>query len=117
MLFSFTNANDETFEIHGNYLLSPNWSVGELPVDIKMTKAPYQDGKTYIDTIVDPRNPIIEFTIRGTTRQEVFDRRLIVDRHFNSKLGIGTLKWLQKLRSKWYVLNIIETKLTKILIY
>lgn len=96
MLISFTNANDETFNITGNYILSPNWSgFGELPVDVQMSKAPYQDGKTYIDTIAEPRILTIEFAIMGDTRQEVFDRRLIVTRHFNPKLGLGILKWTQ----------------------
>jgi len=104
MLISFTNANNITFNITGNYILSPNWSGFEdLPVDIKMSKAPYQDGKTYIDTVIDPKNPIIEFTIKGQNRQEIFDRRRTVLNHFNPKLGLGTLKWVQEDGTTFYL--------------
>lgn len=104
MLISFTNGNGETFDIHENYILSPNWSgFGELPVDIQMSKAPYQDGKTYIDTIAEPRIITIEFAIMGNTRQEVFDRRLIVARYFNPKLGLGILKWTQDNGTIYYL--------------
>ncbi|MBA7475297.1 hypothetical protein ES707_10663 [subsurface metagenome] len=97
MLISFTNGNGETFNIHGNYILSPNWSgFGEVPIKHQLTKAPYQDGRTYIDTVFEPRDLTIEFTIKGNNRQEVFDRRANVARHFNPKLGVGTLIWQQE---------------------
>jgi len=96
MLISFVNGSGETFDITGDYVLSPKWDLGNANVVHQTSKAPYQDGETYIDTIFDPANPILEFTIKGETRQEIFDRRLYVHRHFNPKLGIGTLKWTQE---------------------
>ncbi len=95
MLLSFTNANGETFNIQGNYLLQPTWDMGNAPVKHQSSKAPYQDGETYIDTIFDSGNPVLEFVITGSNRQEVLDRRLTVLRYFNPKLGVGTLKWVQ----------------------
>ena len=97
MLISFTNANSETFNIQDNYILSKNWSgFSETPIKHKSTKAPYQDGETYIDTIFDPRILTVEFLIKGDNRQEVFDRRLNVVNYFNPKLGLGTLVWEQE---------------------
>ena len=97
MLVYFTNANGNTFYIQDNYILSPDWAgFGEVDVEHKMTKAPYQDGKTFIDTIFDERELIVPFLIKADNRQEVFDRRLIVSNHFNPKLGIGTLTWEQE---------------------
>jgi hypothetical protein len=95
MLISFTNADGETFDIQDKYMLQSTWDMGNAPVDHQSSKAPYQDGETYIDTIFESGNPVLEFAITGGNRQEVFDRRLIVLRHFNPKLGIGTLKWVQ----------------------
>jgi len=95
MLLSFINSNGESFPISGNYILKSWWGFGELPVDIQSSKAPYQDGRTYIDTIADSRDFGFDFTIIGATRQEVFNRRLLITSHFNPKLGPGTLEWQQ----------------------
>jgi hypothetical protein len=97
MLISFENADGTVFDIRGNYLLSPNWSgFGELPVEHQSTRAPYQDGDTYIDTVGLAREMTVEFIIMGSNRQQVFDRRLIVTKHFNPMKGIGTLIWEQE---------------------
>lgn len=96
MLISFINANGETFEITGNYMLKTWWGFGDLPSDIKTSKAPYQDGETHVDTIVEAKPFGFDFTIFGNDRQEVFDRRLNVIKHFNTKLGPGTLVWEQE---------------------
>jgi len=95
MLFSFTNGSGDIFDIQDNYLLQPTWDTGNASVEHQTSKAPYQDGETYIDTVFGTGNPILEFYIIGATRQEIHDRRLIVAKHFNPKLGIGTLKWVQ----------------------
>lgn len=103
MLISFTNALGETFDIQDNYMLQPSWDLGNAPVKHQSSKAPYQDGETYIDTIFEPGNPVIEFAITGVNRQELFDRRAIVIRYFNPKLGMGTLKVVQDdgITTKW----------------
>jgi hypothetical protein len=103
MLISFTNANDETFDIQNNYILQPDWDLGSAPVDHQMAKAPYQDGETYIDTIFEPNNPTISFAVIGNTRQNIFDRCLTVQKHFNPKLGLGTLKWIQDDGTTYYL--------------
>jgi len=102
MRIIFTNSKENNFEISGNYILSPNWSgFGEVEVQHQRTRAPYQDGETYIDTLLNTRVMTIEFTILGANRQEVFDRRRVVAEHFNPKLGIGTLKWIQEGKEFW----------------
>ena len=97
MLISFENANSEIFNIQGNYILTPNWSgFGDMPVITQLSKAPYQDGETFIDTLYDKRILTVEFAITGSTRQQVFNRRLLVNRYFNPKLGLGKLIWQQE---------------------
>ena len=97
MIISFINTLGEKFSIISpNYILSPNWEgFGSLPITHQLIKAPYQDGKTLIDSLFEERNLSIEFTIIGSNRQQIFDRRKIVERHFNPKLGIGILEWQQ----------------------
>lgn len=98
------NAKQEKFSIHGNYILSPSWSgFGDIPVTHQLSKAPYQDGKTYIDTLYEPRRITIEFTITGENRQEIFSRRLNIHRYFNPKLGMGTLEWEQEDGTKYHI--------------
>ncbi len=104
MLITFTNANDVSFPIQGNYILSPDWSgFGDMPVSNQLSGAPYQDGKTLIDTIYNERYLTIPFAIIGTTRQLVFDRRRRIHEVFNAKLGIGTLKWQQDDGSEYHI--------------
>lgn len=104
MKISFINANDEIFEITGNYILGKDWSgFGEINVDHKTEKAPYQDGETYIDTILGTKDIVIPFLIKGSTRQSVFDRRLIVQKAFNPKLGLGKLVWEQDDGTEYYI--------------
>lgn len=104
MLISFVNGNDETFPIQDNYILSKNWTgFGETPVKQQMTKAPYQNGETYIDTLFDSRILTVEFLIKGDDRQEVFDRRATVVSQFNPKLGVGTLIWKDEDDNEYYI--------------
>jgi len=110
MLLSFTNADGNTFDIQDNYMLQPSWDLGNPPIEHQTSKAPYQDGETYIDTVFESGNPIIEFAITGVNRQEILDRRLIVTRHFNPKLGIGTLIWVQDDGITTYQLDCIPTQ-------
>ena len=107
MLISFTNANGDTFDIQGNYMLQPTWDLGNAPVEHQSSKAPYQDGETYIDTLFESGNPVIEFAITGVNRQEIFDRRAIVHRAFNPKLGMGTLILVQDDGTTTYCLDCI----------
>jgi hypothetical protein len=109
MLISFTNALGETFDIQDNYMLQPTWDLNNAPVKHQSSKAPYQDGETYIDTIFESGSPIIEFAITGVNRQEIFDRRLIVQRYFNPKLGIGTLTLVQDDGITTYCLDCIPS--------
>jgi len=104
MLITFVNANDESFAIQDNYILSKNWSgFSEIPIDHQMSKAPYQDGETYIDTLFSSRILTIEFLIKGNDRQEVFDRRLTVAKQFNPKLGVGKIIWQQEDGTEYYI--------------
>ena len=103
MLISFKNANGDTFPISGNYALKNWWGFGEIPTDIKTSKAPYQVGVSHIDTIVEPRFFGFDFTILGENRQEIFDRRLLIIKHFNTILGPGTLIWEQEDGTTYYI--------------
>lgn len=101
---SFINANNEEFNITPpNYLLISAGCFGLAPLDIKLSKAPYQDGKTLVDNVYDEREFDIEFTIFGDSKQIVFDRRLNVVNKFSPDLGLGQLRWNQVGGSNYYL--------------
>lgn len=109
---TFTNADDEEFTISPpNYLLLGFEGFGQGLVDIQMSKAPYQDGKTYVDNLFPERIITLEIAIYGDSQQEVFDRRLNVNQKFNSRLGIGTLTF-QQVEGSTYCVDVITKSIT-----
>lgn len=114
MIFKYVNGNGETFQLSntGDYFILSWWGFGDLPVEHKTSKAPYQDGETLIDTYYGKRDFGISFTIVGNSRQQIFDRRLTVSKHFNAKLGIGYFEWTQSNGSTIYRIDCIPSKVT-----
>ena len=101
---SFINSEGLEFNITPpNYLLINAGCFGLAPLDIKLSKAPYQDGKTLIDEVYDERNFDIEFTIFASDKQTLFNRRLNVVNRFSPYLGLGQLKWRQVDGSTYYL--------------
>lgn len=93
---TFVNANSEEFEISPpNYLLLDFDGFEQGDIDIQSSKAPYQDGGTYIDNLFPEKIITLEIALFGDNQQEVFDRRITVGQRFNSRLGPGTLKFEQ----------------------
>ena len=104
---TFTNANSEEFTISPpNYLLLNFDGFEQGQVEIQSSKAPYQDGETYIDNLFAKKIITLEFVLFGDTQQEIFDRRLIIGRMFNSRLGMGKLR-LQQVAGSTYDIDVI----------
>lgn len=109
---TFENADGEEFTISPpNYLLLGFDGFEQGQAEIQMSKAPYQDGKTYIDNLAPERIITLEISIFGDNQQEVFDRRLNINKKFNSKLGIGILKF-QQVEGSTYYLDVITKSIT-----
>lgn len=113
---TFVNADDEEFPIEPpNYLLTGFEGFEQPSTDIQMSKAPYQDGKTFIDDIFDERVVTLTFTVFADDQQELFDRRYLINQKFNSHLGMGTLRLEQAEGSDYYLdvitksINFIES--------
>jgi hypothetical protein len=104
---SFTNADDEELIISPpNYLLLDFDGFEQGSVDIQTSKAPYQDGETYIDNIFAKKIITLTLSIFGDTQQEVFDRRAVINQIFNSRLGMGTLEF-QQVEGSTYNIDVI----------
>lgn len=104
---TFVNADDEEFPIEPpNYILLGFEGFEQPSTDIQMSKAPYQDGKTFIDDIFDERIVTLTFKVFADDQQELFDRRATINQKFNSRLGMGILK-LEQVEGSDYYLDVI----------
>lgn len=89
--FLFTNALGETiyFSNLAPFLLESISGISSVQSDVQSEKAPYQDGSTYIDTLLNARS--LDFTCQIRPYTEENRRKAI--RVLNSKLGVGTLRF------------------------
>ncbi|WP_052363604.1 phage tail family protein [Geomicrobium sp. JCM 19037] len=63
---------------------------GGTDIEMQLQSAPYQDGATLIDQLFDPRDLSIGIFIFGD-QSELADRRRMIARVFNPRLGLGQL--------------------------
>lgn len=92
---TFTNAAGQSITLTNArpYLLTSITGTGAADTDVQMQKAPYQDGQTYIDTLLEPRTIYMEVAILTGNREELFQRRREMVQVFNPKLGPGVLRY------------------------
>ena len=96
MNVTFVNGNGSSFSIdNNNYILSDWAGFGDMRPYVQSLKAPYQHGRTYIDTLAEPKEIILTMVIKASTRQTLFNRRYVVEEAFNPLLGEGYLQWTQ----------------------
>ncbi len=91
----FTNSNGESITFnHGKpYLLQFLNGTGGVEGDMHMEKAPFQDGETYINTLLNTRIISIEAAVFADTQQELYHRRTELVRILNPKLGKGIIRY------------------------
>lgn len=65
--------------------------IGEVDSEIQNLSAPYQDGDSYIHTVLEPRYIDAEITITKTNLKEIKNQRKRILRVCNPKLGLGKL--------------------------
>ncbi|MTI46660.1 MAG: phage tail family protein [Firmicutes bacterium] len=89
------NSKGENITLgHGKpYLLQSLSGTGSVEGDIHMEKAPFQDGETYINTLIDTRALTIEAAILVDTHEELLEKKSKLARVLNPKDGKGTLKY------------------------
>lgn len=92
---TFTNANNQSIVLGNSrpYILLSISGTGAVETDTQMQKAPFQDGKTYIDSLLEPRIISLEIAILASTQEELYQKRREIAQVFNPKLGPGTLKY------------------------
>jgi len=91
----FTNSRNEYVALRNRapFVLKRVDGTGATRADVQMQKAPFQDGGTYIDSVLEERDIYIEAGIFADTEEEVFQHRATLSRVFNPKLGEGELRY------------------------
>lgn len=93
MKLTFTStAGSVTFGREGSYLLLAVTGTGGPRAEVQLQRAPYQDGGTFVDALLEPRELEVEAAVLAPTPEVLDSRRAILSRIFNPKLGPGTLR-------------------------
>lgn len=89
---TFENSRGESITFYRDpFVIESLTGISEVDSSIQGQVSPYQDGDTYIDTILQPRFPTMECAIKYTNLQEIKACRKEVLRVCNPKLGLGKL--------------------------
>ncbi|WP_260440614.1 phage tail family protein [Parageobacillus thermoglucosidasius] len=75
------------------FLLQSIDGLGDVDADIQMQKAPFQDGSTYIDSVLQERAISIEIAILTRDTTTLLQQRQYLASVFNPKLGPGKLRY------------------------
>ncbi|MCJ0932544.1 phage tail family protein [Virgibacillus halodenitrificans] len=89
---TFENARGESIVFYLSPLVIESLTgIGEIDADLQSEKAPYQDGDTYIDTLLQPRFIDLEGVITRTDLETIKFYRKHILRVCNPKLGLGKI--------------------------
>lgn len=99
---TYTNANGQSVELgyRPPYMLQQFSGAGDLDFDVQVSKAPFQDGATFLDTLADVRDMSFRIALLAENQLDLYERRRFLSTVFNPKLGKGELTyendWLKK---------------------
>lgn len=90
----FTNSKGQSVELGNSapYILSTVDGLGDVVATNQTQKAPYQDGTTYIDTVMEER--FITLQVGIVTNGNISNDRQSFASVFNPKWGEGTLRYI-----------------------
>ena len=91
----FTNSRGQSVELKSSapFLLQSIDGLGDVDADIQTQKAPFQDGSTYIDSVLQERAISLEIAILATDKASLLQKRQFLASVFNPKLGKGILRY------------------------
>lgn len=92
----YTNSQGVSIELTNDapFLLENVEGKGTIDADIQTQKAPFQDGVTYIDSLLNERSMELKVLILENNHDELLRKRQFISSVFNPKLGIGTLVYM-----------------------
>ncbi|WP_324730275.1 phage tail family protein [Lysinibacillus fusiformis] len=90
---TFTNSRGQSIELSNRrpFLLQSVEGKADVGADIQIQKAPYQDGSSYIDSLLQPRSITLNVSILAYSQDGLIQQRQLLASVFNPKLGPGKL--------------------------
>ncbi len=90
---TFINNRGHSIELSNRlpFLLESVEGRGGIEANVQMQSAPYQDGATYIDTLLSTRPLTLQVSLIAESRDELNNLRHRISNIFNPKLGVGQL--------------------------
>lgn len=91
----FTNARGEsvTFGASPPFEIVTVEGLGDVKADNITQKSAFQDGSTYVDTMLEEREIPVTLIIRGADYTQITQSRQRLSAVLNPKLGLGTLRY------------------------
>jgi Phage tail protein len=90
---TYTNSLGESLTLSGSFLVSKVTGLGDVDADIQTQKSPFQDGSSYLDSLLVERMINFEVGILGSGHDDISSKRQQLSRVFNPKLGKGVLRY------------------------
>lgn len=89
----FKNSRGQSIELTNRlpFLLESVEGIGGVDADVQLQKAPYQDGATFVDTLLSTRSLSLIVNMKADSRDELNALRQQISSIFNPKLGKGVL--------------------------
>jgi hypothetical protein len=90
----FTNTKGQSVELKSSapFLLQSIDGLGDVDADTQTQKSPFQDGSTYIDSVLQERAISLEIVILAD-KSTLLEKRQYLASVFNPKLGKGVLRY------------------------
>lgn len=89
---TYENSRGEKIEFYlSPFVIESLTGIGEVEADLQGQNSPYQDGDTYIDTILQPRYIEMECGITDSDLTIIKQHRKRILRVCNPKLGLGKI--------------------------
>jgi hypothetical protein len=92
-IITYTNSLGESLRLTGDYLVSKVNGLGDVLAEIQRQKSPFQDGSTYLDSVLSERLITFEVDLIGNGENDISSKRQTLSRVFNPKLGEGIFRY------------------------
>lgn len=89
---TFTNSRGISVSFYlSPFTIESLTGIGEVGADVQGQRSPYQDGDTYIDTLLQPRYITLEGSITNTNSTKIREYRSFLLSVCSPKLGLGKI--------------------------
>ncbi|SKC62564.1 phage tail family protein [Maledivibacter halophilus] len=105
----YTNEKGQSIKLTNTkpFFLQTIEGTGAVNTDVQMQKAPFQDGETHIDTLLESRYLTLEVVILSKNQNQLYEYRQQLSKTFNPKIK-GFIKYINNNTEK--ILSVVVEK-------